>query len=351
MAVVGQQEPLVEVMSHGSKNLQTYSINRLLVYVYSEFSAAGKRGLPPCIGVDELAARFLNLSEAIIRKKIKECAFLRRDSKGKQVWYMKHTFNIPSEGDLRRLVSPEHVCAYESMLAVLYRFKHLGITQLTLPASISSAMNQLPEKAIALAAASHIERELLITPWNLSSNFVACTNQIFKEKKSSRERFVCGACGQFGHMRTNKNCLKYGADPETQLEIADSEKASGTSNLLDPSSQSQLKRLKKKLIYKSATKIAVVEAPQDETPCTKAKVLPVKYKCGSTNNPSDKLALAPTQSSDQLVTADVQIVNKSTSKANRILVSNKLKPGETQFESHKLSIVVQPPADVDKRPS
>ncbi|KAK0584305.1 hypothetical protein LWI29_010917 [Acer saccharum] len=687
MAVVGQQEPLIEVMSPGSKNIQTYSINRLLVYVYHEFSAAGKHGLPPCIGVDELAAHFPNLSEAIIRKKMKECAFLQRDSKGKQVWYMKRTFNIPSEGDLRRLVSPEHVCAYESMLAGLYRLKHLGITQLTLPASISSAMNQLPDEAIALAAASHIERELLITPWNLSSNFVACTDQdreniecleitgvgdpsgrglgfsyvrataskapmsnamvkkkavagrggttvtgtdadlrrlsmeaarevllkfnvpeemiakqtrwhriamirklsseqatsgvkvdpttiskyargqqmsflqlqqqtrekcqeiwdrqveflsavddddengsdsgensdldsfaadlenlldaeeceegeesnyeskhdkadgvkgfkmrrrpplaqaeeeiedeaaeaaelrrllmdddeaeqkkkkktkaaaeeagfaparqsisgleivervkkpdkiakkcstfqptgsynakenirdpkdeesltmkrnvsgkvksmkknsvthvgqlkklkilgdkvkIFKEKKSSRERFVCGACGQFGHMRTNKNCPKYGADPETQLEIANSEKASGKSNSLDPSSQSQLKSLKKKLIYKSATKIAVVEAPEDETPSTKAKVLPVKFKCGSTNNASDKLALAPTQSPDQLVNADVQIVNKSTSKANRILVSNKLKPGETQFESHKPSIVIRPMADVDR---
>ncbi|KAL5747023.1 hypothetical protein ACOSQ2_024320 [Xanthoceras sorbifolium] len=687
IAVVGQQEPLMEVMSPGSKNLQTYSINRLLVYVYREFSAAGKRGLPPCIGVDELSAQFPNLSEAIIRKKMKECAFLRRDVKGKQVWSMKRTFNIPSEGDLRKLVSPEHVCAYESMLAGLYRLKHLGITQLTLPASISSAMSQLPDEAIALAAASHVERELLITPWNLSSNFVACTNQdrenierleitgvgdpsgrglgfsyvraaskapvsnamvkkkaaasrggstvtgtdadlrrlsmeaarevllkfnvpeemiakqtrwhriamirklsseqatsgvkvdpgtiskyargqrmsflqlqqqtrekcqeiwdrqvqslsavddddengsdseansdldsfagdlenlldaeeceegeennyeskhdkadgvkglkmrrrpslaqaeeeiedeaaeaaelfrllmdddeaeqkkkkkktkavteeagfapamqsisgleivervkkpnkiakqistfqpigsytanenfrdpkedesltikrnvsgkvksmkkngaghvgqlkklkilgdnvkIFKEKKSSRESFVCGACGQFGHMRTNKNCPKYGADPETQLEIADIEKASGKSNSLDPSSQSQLKNLKKKLIPKSATKIAVVEAPEDETPSTKAKVLPVKFKCGSTNKPSDNHVLAPTQSSEKLVSTDVQIVNKSTSKANRLVVSNKLKPVEMQFESPKPSIVIRPVADVDR---
>lgn len=64
------------------------------------------------------------------------------------------------------------------MLAGLYRLKHLGITQLTLPASISSALTQLPDEAIALAAASHIERELLITPWNLSSNFVSCTSQV-----------------------------------------------------------------------------------------------------------------------------------------------------------------------------
>lgn len=46
------------------------------------------------------------------------------------------------------------------------------------PTGIASAMSQLPNEAIALAAASHIERELQITPWNLSSNFVACTNQV-----------------------------------------------------------------------------------------------------------------------------------------------------------------------------
>lgn len=64
------------------------------------------------------------------------------------------------------------------MLAGLYRLKHLGITQFTLPASISTALAQLPDEAISLAAASHIERELQITPWNLSSNFVACTTQV-----------------------------------------------------------------------------------------------------------------------------------------------------------------------------
>lgn len=70
------------------------------------------------------------------------------------------------------------VCAYESMQAGQYRLKRLGITKLTHPTGLSSAMNQLPDEAIALAAASHIERELQITPWNLSSNFVSCTNQV-----------------------------------------------------------------------------------------------------------------------------------------------------------------------------
>ncbi|XP_027160037.1 transcription initiation factor TFIID subunit 1 [Coffea eugenioides] len=175
--VVGQQEPHIEVMSPGSKSVQTYIMNRLMVYMYREFSAAEKRGLRPSIRADELSAQFPSLSEAFLRKRLKHCADLQRGSNGQLLWAMRRNFRIPLEEELRRMVTPENVCAYESMQAGLYRLKRLGITRLTSPTGLSSAMNQLPDEAIALAAASHIERELQITPWNLSSNFVACTNQ------------------------------------------------------------------------------------------------------------------------------------------------------------------------------
>ncbi|CAN4106514.1 unnamed protein product [Withania somnifera] len=175
--VVGQQEPHMEVISPGSKGVQTYIMNRLLVYMYREFRAIEKRGSRPFIRADELSAQFPSLSEAFLRKRLKHCADLQRRSNGQFQWVMRFNFRIPSEEELRRMVSPESVCAYESMQAGLYRLKRLGITRLTHPAGLSAAMNQLPDEAIALAAASHIERELQITPWNLSSNFVACTNQ------------------------------------------------------------------------------------------------------------------------------------------------------------------------------
>ncbi|PHT96896.1 Transcription initiation factor TFIID subunit 1 [Capsicum chinense] len=175
--VVGQQEPHMEVTSPGSKGVQTYIMNRLLVYMYRQFRAIEKRGSRPFIRADELSAQFPSLSEAFLRKRLKHCADLQRRSNGQFQWVMRFNFRIPSEEELRRMVSPESVCAYESMQAGLHRLKRLGITRLTHPTGLSAAMNQLPDEAIALAAASHIERELQITPWNLSSNFVACTNQ------------------------------------------------------------------------------------------------------------------------------------------------------------------------------
>uniref|UniRef100_A0A2N9IH90 Ubiquitin-like domain-containing protein n=1 Tax=Fagus sylvatica TaxID=28930 RepID=A0A2N9IH90_FAGSY len=75
--VVGQQEPLMEVISPGSKALQTYMTNRLLVYMAREFRASEKRHLLPCIRADELPGQFPYLSEAIIRKKLKEHANLQ----------------------------------------------------------------------------------------------------------------------------------------------------------------------------------------------------------------------------------------------------------------------------------
>ncbi|XP_026401492.1 transcription initiation factor TFIID subunit 1-like isoform X1 [Papaver somniferum] len=175
--VVGQQEPHMEVISPGSKNLQTYIGNRLLVYMYRVCRVNEKRGMAPCIRADELAAQFPSLSEPIIRKRLKHCAELQKGTNGQLFWVIKHNFRIPVEEELRRQLTPENVCCYESMQAGLYRLKRLGISRLTHPTGLSSAMNQLPDEAIALAASSHIERELQITPWNLSSNFVTCTNQ------------------------------------------------------------------------------------------------------------------------------------------------------------------------------
>ncbi|KMT15497.1 hypothetical protein BVRB_3g058510 isoform A [Beta vulgaris subsp. vulgaris] len=180
---VGQQEPHMEVMSPGAKGLQTYTINRLLVYMYREFRAAEKRGMLPWIRADELSAQFPNIAEHFLRKKVKHCADVQKGPNGQSYYVMRRNFHIPPEEELRRMVTMETVCTYESLLAGIHRLKCLGITRLayltgpTHLAALSSAMNQLPDEAIALAAASHIERELQITPWNLTANFVACTSQ------------------------------------------------------------------------------------------------------------------------------------------------------------------------------
>uniref|UniRef100_A0ACD6A6H9 Uncharacterized protein n=1 Tax=Avena sativa TaxID=4498 RepID=A0ACD6A6H9_AVESA len=173
---VGQQEPHMEVFSPATKNMQNYLLNRILVYVYREFRVREMPGALPQIRADELPIQ-LPLTEAIVRKRLKHCADLKKVPNGPLFWTQRPDFRIPSEEELRRLVPPESVCCHESMQAGQHRLHRLGIKKLTQPVGLASAMNQLPDEAIELAAAAHIERELQITSWNLTSNFVACTNQ------------------------------------------------------------------------------------------------------------------------------------------------------------------------------
>lgn len=197
-------------------------------------------------------------------------------------------------------------------------------------------------------------------------------NQVFKEKKPSRESFVCGACGQvcifmhclnpsvvldvsenviivlmdqLGHMRTNKNCPKYGEDPDAQLEPIDVDKTGGKSSSLDPSVQTQQKALSKKLISKGSTKITPVEAPEGEKSSLKTKVLPVKFKCSSSEKLPEKHAIEPTQSSDKPVTSDSETAKSA--KVNKILFP-KVKPDNMQAESRKHSIAIRPPTDTGR---
>ncbi|KAK6945794.1 TAFII-230 TBP-binding [Dillenia turbinata] len=679
--VVGQQEPHIEVIPPASKGLQTYIMNRLLVYMYREFRAVEKSEVLPSIRADELSAQFPSMSEAFLRKRLKHCADLQKGSNGQFFWVMKRNFRIPLEEELRRMVSPENVCAYESMQAGLYRLKRLGISKLIQLGGLSSAMNQLPDEAIALAAASHIERELQITPWNLSSNFdrenierleitgvgdpsgrglgfsyvrtapkapvsnamvkkkstigrggstvtgtdadlrrlsmeaarevllkfnvpdehiakqtrwhriamirklsseqaatgvkvdpttigkyargqrmsflqlqqqarekcqeiwdrqiqslsafegdenesdaeansdldsfagdlenlldaeeceegdqamnelkydkpdgvrglkmrrhpsqaqaeeeiedeaaeaaelcrmlmdddeierkkkkktksiaeeagvcppsklafsienaeqvkkpstgtkkIIRTSQpegsfiskqniipdpkdlesflakrslsgkfkgmktsdlasigilkkkvkimgdgikIFKEKKSARESFVCGACGQLGHMRTNKNCPKYGEDLDAQVNTADPEKLPGKSASVEPSAQPHPKP-PKKLIPKMAPKVAVVESPEIETSNSKTNFRPLKLKCSTSEKNFEQVTAPTIHTSDRPVNSDAEVGNKAVTKVNKIIISNR-KTEDVLVESYKPpSIVIRPPAEADR---
>lgn len=151
---------------------------------------------------------------------------------------------------------------------------------------------------------------------------------------------------QLGHMRTNKNCPKYG-DLDTNTETPDLEKVPGKSTSLNPSGPSQIKTVTKKLIPKSATKIALVEASEGENLSPSTKVVPLKFKCSSTDNVSDKFTLGLTKITEQPVTSDPE-TGKSTVKVNKIIISNKPKTEDVHVGSQKLPIVIRPPADTDK---
>uniref|UniRef100_A0A452XC77 Ubiquitin-like domain-containing protein n=1 Tax=Aegilops tauschii subsp. strangulata TaxID=200361 RepID=A0A452XC77_AEGTS len=105
---VGQQEPHMEVFSPRPKNLQNYLLNRILVYVYREFRARERPGVLSQIRADEIPIEH-PLTEVIVRKGLKHCADLEKGPNGHLFWTQRADFRIPSEDELRRLLSPESV--------------------------------------------------------------------------------------------------------------------------------------------------------------------------------------------------------------------------------------------------
>lgn len=140
-------------------------------------------------------------------------------------------------------------------------------------------------------------------------------------------------------MRTNKNCPKYGEDLETP-DTTDQEKVAIKLNTMDPSNHSHQKGQTKKIIPKTTTKSYTTEAFEGEKSTAMAKILPVKFKCSSTDR-LDNLSPALPQTSDLPVNSDNE-TGKSVVKVNKITFSKK-RTEDVQFESHKPSIVIRPP--------
>ncbi|XP_078378784.1 transcription initiation factor TFIID subunit 1-like isoform X1 [Oculina patagonica] len=89
--------------------------------------------------MDDIKRAFPMHSESSIRKRLKLCAdFKRTDSQGMELesvpfwstdcnwWVLKSDFRLPTEEEMRALVSPEQCCAYYSMLAAEQRLKDAG---------------------------------------------------------------------------------------------------------------------------------------------------------------------------------------------------------------------------------
>lgn len=155
---------------------------------------------------------------------------------------------------------------------------------------------------------------------------------------------------QLGHMRTNKNCPKYGGeDLEIQVDGREKDNKAGKSSL-DASAQPQPKLPIKKLLPKAATKLALVETLENADKLGSkltAKIIPLKIKCGPSDKPPEKILSGP-QSSDKKISAETDSGTKSVGKVNKIIISNKPKSELYPIEPPKPSVVIRPPNPTDK---
>ncbi|CAG8657028.1 18316_t:CDS:10, partial [Gigaspora margarita] len=113
--VVGQTFPMQEVPSPPSRKAKTTANNRIQVAAFRLM----KNNRYHYLIQDKLAKRFPDHTEFTLRTRLKDIAELAR-KKGNvysgPIWKLKPSIRLPSEEELRKMLTPEMICLEESMM-------------------------------------------------------------------------------------------------------------------------------------------------------------------------------------------------------------------------------------------
>ncbi|XP_061818203.1 transcription initiation factor TFIID subunit 1 isoform X1 [Nerophis lumbriciformis] len=160
--VVGQACPLYEVPGPNSKRANTHIRDFLQVFIYRLFWKSKDR--PRRIRMEDIKKAFPSHSESSIRKRLKLCADFKRTGMDSNWWVLKPDFRLPTEEEIRAVVSPEQCCAYYSMLVAEQRLKDAGYGEKSFFA---------PEEENEEDFQMKIDDEVRTAPWNTTRAFIS----------------------------------------------------------------------------------------------------------------------------------------------------------------------------------
>ncbi|KAM4620823.1 transcription initiation factor TFIID subunit 1 isoform 4-T4 [Polymixia lowei] len=160
--VVGQECPLFEVPGPNSKRANTHIRDFLQVFIYRLFWKSKDR--PRRIRMEDIKKAFPSHSESSIRKRLKLCADFKRTGMDSNWWVLKPDFRLPTEEEIRAMVSPEQCCSYYSMLVAEQRLKDAGYGEKSFFA---------PEEENEEDFQMKIDDEVRTAPWNTTRAFIA----------------------------------------------------------------------------------------------------------------------------------------------------------------------------------
>uniref|UniRef100_A0A3Q3KDS3 Transcription initiation factor TFIID subunit 1 n=1 Tax=Monopterus albus TaxID=43700 RepID=A0A3Q3KDS3_MONAL len=160
--VVGQECPLFEVPGPNSKRANTHIRDFLQVFIYRLFWKSKDR--PRRIRMEDIKKAFPSHSESSIRKRLKLCADFKRTGMDSNWWVLKPDFRLPTEEEIRAMVSPEQCCAYYSMVVAEQRLKDAGYGEKSFFA---------PEEENEEDFQMKIDDEVRTAPWNTTRAFIS----------------------------------------------------------------------------------------------------------------------------------------------------------------------------------
>ncbi|KAJ2946083.1 hypothetical protein O0L34_g5002 [Tuta absoluta] len=159
--VAGQECPLYEVPGPNSKRANNFVRDFLQVYIYRLFWRS--RDNPRRIKMDDIKRAFPSHSESSIRKRLKLCADFKRTGLDSNWWVIKPDFRLPSEEEIRAMVSPEQCCAYFSMAAAEQRLKDAGYGEKFIFTPQEDDDEELQLK---------MDDEVKVAPWNTTRAYI-----------------------------------------------------------------------------------------------------------------------------------------------------------------------------------
>ncbi|XP_037910415.1 transcription initiation factor TFIID subunit 1 isoform X2 [Hermetia illucens] len=158
---VGQECPLYEVPGPNSKRANNFARDFLQVFIYRLFWKS--RDNPRRIKMDDIKKAFPAHSESSIRKRLKQCADFKRTGMDSNWWVIKPEFRLPSEEEIRAMVSPEQCCAFFSMIAAEQRLKDAGYGEKFIFAQQEDDDEEMQLK---------MDDEVKVAPWNTTRAYI-----------------------------------------------------------------------------------------------------------------------------------------------------------------------------------
>lgn len=113
--------------------------------------------------MDDIKKAFPGHSESSIRKRLKQCADFKRTGMDSNWWVIKPEFRLPSEEEIRAMVSPEQCCAYFSMIAAEQRLKDAGYGEKFIFAQQDDDDEEMQLK---------MDDEVKVAPWNTTRAYI-----------------------------------------------------------------------------------------------------------------------------------------------------------------------------------
>ncbi|XP_066926449.1 transcription initiation factor TFIID subunit 1-like isoform X2 [Clytia hemisphaerica] len=158
---VGQLCPKYEVHGPNSKRANNHIRDFLQMFIYRLFLKCPDT--PRRIKMEDIRKAFPKHSESTVRKRLKLCADFRRTGVDCNWWVLKSDFRLPSEEEMRAMVTPEQTCAYYQMLAAEQRLKDAGYGEKSLFA---------PDDDDNEADAKKVDEEIQTAPWNTTRAYI-----------------------------------------------------------------------------------------------------------------------------------------------------------------------------------